>query len=177
MAQYISLLRGVNVSGKNKLPMADLRNLLSKSGFTNVQTYIQSGNIVFQFAGTEIEASTLIAQKIKEQYDYDVPVITLSPEKVQKAMDSSPFKIEADQAPNKTFICFLSEKPEKDRLEELKKISYDGEFMKVEEDHIHLYFPNGAGRAKLSNNLIEKKLKVNATTRNWRTMENVLKMV
>lgn len=74
MEKYIVLLRGINVSGKNKLPMAELRDLLNNLDFKNVETYIQSGNIILESNKTKSVICKLIKKKIFAQFGYDVPV-------------------------------------------------------------------------------------------------------
>jgi len=86
MNKYIVLLRGINVGGKNKLPMAELRTLLSENGYENVTTYIQSGNILLNATKTVAEINEHIKHLLKQQFDYNIPVVTLLLKKLKLAL-------------------------------------------------------------------------------------------
>ena len=177
MNTYISLIRGINVSGQKKLPMAELRELLSIKGLQDVKTYIQSGNVVFQHSAKAPELSVIISNAIREKFGYEVPVITLQKSDIDRAIALSPYSKEAFDEPNKVMITFFDQKPNPEGVDELNKLKLEGEFFQIENDHMHFYFSMGAGQAKMNNNLIERKLKVQATTRNWRTLHKLLEML
>ena len=170
MKTYIVLLRGINVSGKNKLPMADLRDLLTELGFQNVKTYIQSGNIIL----TSDESKTTICKKIKDgiatKFGYDVPVIAKTISEWKKAIKNYPFPIENEKI---VAFTFLDKKSEIAEIE-IKNIGDDK--FKIDKDLVYIYCPNGFGKSKITNNLFEKKLKVIATTRNLRTTLKLLEL-
>ena len=127
MKTYIALLKGINVGGHKKVPMAELRDLFSKSGYENVQTYIQSGNVVFE--SEENNAST-IAQKvqdaIKEKYNFAPQVILLRPKELMDAIESNPFPI-AEIEPKTLHLYFLDLEPQKPDLDKLKSIKEDND--------------------------------------------------
>lgn len=165
---YIAILRGINVSGSKKLPMAELRTLLSNLGFTDVQTYIQSGNVVLKSSEKNQEKiGSQIAEAIKKQYDYDVPVLVKTIDQWKIAIANNPFT-EGDIS--KQAITFLATAPTDTAIE----IDSKGDQFKIINSEVYLYCPNGFGRSKLSNNLFERKLKTRATTRNWRTIYKLL---
>jgi uncharacterized protein (DUF1697 family) len=167
---YIAILRGINVSGSKKLPMAELRTLLAKLDFQKVQTYIQSGNVVF--ASDEKNQEKLgeqISEAIKKQYDYDVPVLVKTIAEWKTAMANNPF---TDKDISKQGITFLATIP---TVTDFEIDSKDDEF-KIINSEVYLYCPNGFGRSKLTNNLFERKLKTQATTRNWKTIHKLLEM-
>lgn len=170
MKKYIILLRGINVSGKNKLPMADLRDLLNDLGFKKVQTYIQSGNIILESE----EGRSVICNKIKagiqKKFGYDVPVIARTISEWKKAISSYPFPI--DNTKIVGFI-FLNKKTYQTRIE-VKGINEDKYL--IENDMVYLYCQTGFARTKLSNNLFERKLNVTATTRNYNTTIKLLEL-
>lgn len=172
MPTYISILRGINVSGQKKIKMADLKVLFEKLGFINVQTYIQSGNIVFQFK--ETKAATLqqtIFNAIQKEYGFDVPNLILTPQEVESTLKNNPFKnIE------QVYFTFLSELPTQENIDKLATYNYPDEYYELEGKIIYSHFPNGAGRAKMSNNFFENKLKVMATSRNLNTTKKLLEM-
>jgi uncharacterized protein (DUF1697 family) len=163
MKTYIVLLRGINVSGKNKLPMTELRELLSDLKFQNIQTYIQSGNIILNSE----ESKTAVCEKIKEgilsKFGFDVPVLARTISEWKKVIANYPFSTENEKIVAFTFL----NKNTKEKLIEVKNIGEDQ--YKIVEDVVYLYCPSGFGSTKLTNNIIEKKLNVIATTRNLRT--------
>lgn len=172
MPTYISILRGINVSGQKKIKMADLKKLYQSLGFENVQTYIQSGNIVFESKETSvIELQTIIFDAIQKHYGFEVPNIILKPEEVEVALKNNPFKeIE------KMYFTFLAEEPTKENIKKLYTYSFDEEYYELIDKVIYFHCPNGAGRAKMSNNFFENKLRVMATSRNLNTTKKLLEM-
>lgn len=172
MKTYTSILRGINVSGQKKILMADLKSLYEELGFTNVQTYIQSGNVVFEYKETNpTQLQEMIFDKIKSHYGFEVPNLILTPSEIEKALNNNPY-----QDIEKPYFTFLSEKPAQENIEALNSISFDNEFFELIGKVIYSHYPNGAGRAKMNNNLIERKLKVRATTRNLNTTKKLLEM-
>lgn len=170
MKTYIILLRGINVSGKNKIPMADLRALLNDLNFKNIQTYIQSGNIILESDESKSTVCKKIKDAILQRFDYDVPVIARTISEWKKAIDSYPFSVENEKI---VAFAFLNEVPKETTIE-IKKIGEDK--YKIDDDVVFLYCPSGFGKTKLTNNSIEKKLKVTATTRNLRTTLKLLEL-
>ncbi|MEL6193329.1 MAG: DUF1697 domain-containing protein [Bacteroidota bacterium] len=170
MAVFITLLRGINVSGQKKIKMADFRTLLTESGLANVSTYIQSGNIVCQFDSSAPDLSEHIASAIQKAYGYEVEVFSYSPDYFSETISQSPY---GEEKIGRCYVTFLSEEPEEALVSTLKEHDYSPEEWHLIGDRIYFYSPQGYGRAKMNNNFFEKKLKVKATTRNWRT---VLKM-
>ncbi|PQJ80915.1 hypothetical protein BTO18_05375 [Polaribacter porphyrae] len=167
---YIVLLRGINVSGKNKLPMIDLRKILNGLGYQNVQTYIQSGNIILE----SNESKNIICKNIKdailEKFGYDVPVIAKTIPEWEKAIEEYPFSKDYEKIVAFTFLDKISEIKEL----EIKNIGTDK--FKINNDVVYIYCPNGFGKSKITNDLFEKKLKVTATTRNLRTTLKLLEL-
>jgi len=170
MKTYIVILRGINVSGKNKLPMAELRELLSRMKFENIQTYIQSGNVIVDSRKSKTEVANLVKAGIKKQFDYDVPVLVRTVEEWEKAIANNPYPTGNHKIVSFTF---LSEVPEATTIE--VNITNDDVYTIVN-DMVYMYCPDGFGSTKLTNNLFEKKLKVTATSRNYRTTMKLLEM-
>ncbi len=172
MSTYISILRGINVGGQKKIKMTDLKKLYENLGFDNVQTYIQSGNVVFESNETNIKKlEQLIFEGIKKQYGFEVPNIILKPEEIENALKTNPFK-DID----KMYFTFLAETPTKENIEKLYTYSFDDEYYELIDKVVYFHCPNGAGRAKMSNNFFENKLKVMATSRNLNTTKKLLEM-
>lgn len=177
MPTYIAILRGINVTGHNKLPMADLRNQLTKLGSENIQTYIQSGNVIFESNET---APKKLAEQIKtmieKEWGYDVPVIVFEPDYLQSVIENNPFLNGRNEDITKLHVTFLDEEPKIENLKKLEEYNYPPDELIVQETAVYLFCPNGYGRTKYNNNFIENKLKVTATTRNWKTCNTLLEM-
>lgn len=170
MTRYIVLLRGINVSGKNKLPMQDLRELLSELRYENVQTYIQSGNIILD---SEKEKSVLekeIKAGIKSKFGYDVPVIARTVKGIEIAIQGNPYPVDNEKV---VAVIFLSDVTTKTDLE-INRAEEDQ--FTILKDVVYIYCPNGFGRSKLTISVFEKKLEVSATSRNWRTTKKLLEL-
>ena len=113
VAVFIVILRGINVSGKNKLPMQDLRDLLGGLGFENIQTYIQSGNVVLSSNADKTTIAKKIKEGIKSQFDYEVPVLVKTIEGWEKAIENNPYK---EVEPKQQYFTFLSEHPKEKEI-------------------------------------------------------------
>lgn len=177
MTTYISLLRGINVSGQKKIKRGGLVPLYETLGWKNAKTYVQSGNVLFDSAdGSALKLSRRIEEKIQQTYGFSVTVLIRTAEELQRTAKKTPFLKKANVDIAKLHVTFLSEGPDRTALEQLDGIvSGDDEFM-IAGKEIYLYCPNGYGRTKLSNTFFEKKLKVAATTRNWNTATALLDM-
>ena len=177
MKTYISILRGINVSGHKIIKMDALRNLYENMGFVNVITYVQSGNVIFK--GEDIEINSLenkISQQIEKEFGFQVPVIVFSIEKLKHIIDNNPFAEDKNKDKSFFHISFLSSKPEKYDTIRIEDKKQDEEDIAFSDYAVYLYCPNGYGRTKLTNNFLESKLKVGATTRNWKTTLELLKI-
>jgi uncharacterized protein (DUF1697 family) len=177
MTLYISLLRGINVAGKKLIKMADLRALYQQIAFNNVQSYIQSGNLLFTTAESEpANIAEQISSAIFAQYKFDVPIFILTPERLQSARNSLPFNdIDVEKDGSKVLLCFLSSVPEHS-IELLSPYLKSNERIAIIDDVLYLHCHDGYGRSKLSHSHIEKKLQVSATSRNLRTTDKLLAM-
>ncbi|MFX0556453.1 DUF1697 domain-containing protein [Maribacter sp. CXY002] len=177
MKQFVAFLRGINVSGQKKVPMADLRKVLSDIGFKNVQTYIQSGNLVFE--SNEIDPSqisVLIEKCIKKEFAFEVPVLVKAVGEIQLILNNNPFDQQDDLEQNRVYFVLFLESPESNLVNAFKEESYPNEQFYIGNDCLYLKCNLGYGNAKLNNNLIERKLKIIATTRNYRTLNKMLEM-
>jgi len=173
MTTWISLLRGINVGGKNILPMKDLRALLEGVGFEKVQTYIQSGNCVFEATGTEAGAiSDAVAEAIEGRFGFRPAVLTLSADDFARAVEANPFANAADD-PKSVHFFFLAEPASGADIDGLDALRAENERTGLTESVFYLHAPDGIGRSKLAAGA-EKKLGVAVTARNLRS---VLKLV
>ena len=162
------MLRGINVSGQKKIRMAELKSLYESLGLTDVATYVQSGNVVFD--SEEQDAAKLkssIEAKIESAFGFSAPVLIRTGSDFQRIIANHPFK---NEEPIRVLVTFLYEFPEKSGLEELCHYEDKVDQFVIGEQEIFLFCPGGYGRTKLSNNFFEKKLDVLATTRNWKSV-------
>ncbi len=171
---FIAILRGINVGGHNKLKMAELRAALETEGFTNVRTYIQSGNVVFE---SKIKSATKIASAIsnliRKQFNLDVPVVVRSAAAFAVVPGNNPWAGDSNFDEQFLAVAFLAEKPAKAKLAELSDPSGPSDHFKIAGADIYLYCPNGASKTKLTNNFFEKALGVVCSTRNWRSIGKI----
>lgn len=177
MKNYISILRGINVSGQKKIIMKDLKALYEKAGFKDVITYIQSGNVLFNAdkSISEKEVTKRIEDAIFGAYQFQVPVIIRTVEELENVVAENPYlNDEADI--ERLYVSFLREEPSEEALENLKKYNFPPEKYDVKGRTVYISCPNGYGNTKLSNNFFESKLKVLATTRNWKTTNKLIEI-
>ncbi len=178
MQTLISILRGINVSGYNKIKMAELKILFEELKCKDVETYIQSGNVVCK-TGANITAeqfSDKVKKKILDKFGFDVPVITRTVEEMRQVLTTNPLPKEKDIDIEKLHVTFLSEEPQQQQLEAIKKYDYPPDKFVIIGKEVFLYCPVSYGNTKLSNTFFENKLKVTATTRNWRTINTLLEL-
>jgi uncharacterized protein (DUF1697 family) len=172
---WIALLRGINVGGARKLPMKSLVATLEGDGFRAVRTYIQSGNVVFQSAkATAHSIGTRIALLIKQEFKFDVPVMTLSDTELFEALRNNPLP-KAISEPSYFHVCFLAETPAKPDLNSLTLLKTAKEAFALKGRVFYMYTPDGAGNSKLAAR-VERALGVDTTCRNWRTVNELLEM-
>ena len=177
MKTYISILRGINVGGKNLIKMNSLLAMYEGLGFKNVKTYIQSGNVVFQSMETQTEESErLISESLLSQYLSNIPVMVREVSELKSILAQNPFINEIEKDISKLHITFLSKLPERQFLEIVESGSYLPDKYIINGRTIYLVCPNGYGKTKLNNNFFENKLKVKATTRNLNTLMELVKL-
>lgn len=177
MQTYISILRGINVSGHRMIKMDALKKMCADLKFENVQTYIQSGNIIFKSKMTDTEKiSKTIKTNIKEEFGFDVPVLTLTKDELETVINSNPFSNDKSKDPAFFHITFLSDRPTKQNIEQLKQVDLKNDSYEIIGKAIYLYCPDSYSNSKLTNSLFESKLKLTATTRNWKTTNELYKI-
>jgi uncharacterized protein (DUF1697 family) len=169
MARLIALLRAVNVGGR-KLPMAELRALCGKLGWEDVETYIQSGNIVFTAAGKPDALEAKLEKAISERFGLDVPVIVRSSAQWAAYAAGNPFSEAAREAPNRLQLLVSKRPPRDDAAEKLMERAQGGEAVKAAGGALWFHFPEGIARSRLTPALIDKACGSPSTGRNWRTV-------
>jgi uncharacterized protein (DUF1697 family) len=174
---YVALLRGVNVGGHKAVKMDQLRNAFEALGFEGVKTYVQSGNVVFNAQKQASEQlSKRIEEKVLREFGIAVPVTVKTAGEMNAVIRNNPFLQEKGIDLSKLHVTFLSHAPEKTALKMLDAIAATPDQFLSSGKEIYLYCPNGYGVTKLSNNALEKVLSVRATTRNWRTVNQLYEM-
>ena len=175
MEKYIAILRGINVSGQKKIKMEELRLLMQKIKLKKVQTYIQSGNLIFEHNKIiDLDLAKKIGEKIFQNYGFQVPVITRTLSEWKDVFDNNPFLKDRDEDIRTLHVTFLADKPKDEYLDNFNKFNSPPDEFIISGKEIYLFCPNGYGRTKLSNTFFENKLKVLATTRNFKTVKTVL---
>jgi len=166
MKRYIALLRGINVSGQKKILMVDLKALFESIGFKEVRTYIQSGNVIFLAEESSSLAET-ISNAIFKKYGWEVPVLVRTATEIEAILTNCPF---SEEKKIKSYFTLFQEIPSEENMQEIVNLNFPGEEFHITPNCLYYFCANGYGKAKMTNNLIERKLKVRATTRNYRTL-------
>jgi uncharacterized protein (DUF1697 family) len=171
---HVALLRGVNVGGANKLPMKGLAALFAAAGCSEVQTYIQSGNVVFRAADALARRiPALISAAIAESFRLEVPVVTRTAAELREVAEQNPF-LRAGADPAALHVAFLAERPGAARVALLDPARSPPDQFAVRGREIYLHCPNGVGRSKLTNQYFDSRLATISTGRNWRTVLTLL---
>jgi len=178
MKTYISILRGINVGGARKILMSELKALYEGLGFSDVTTYIQSGNVIFQAKDkmSDEQAAVMIKRAIFHKYAFDVPILVRTADEMQTTQRINPFLANKSLNIEKLHVTFLAEFPKEEYLASIKRFDYSPDQFVITGKDVFLHCPNGYGTTKLSNNFIENKLKVSATTRNWKTVNTLVEI-
>ena len=171
MDTYVAMLRSINVGGRNRLSMADLRDLVTSLGFGDVATYLQSGNVIFTGSGTPGDVARVIAGGLDADLGLTVPVIVRSTADLQRTVDTNPL-VDLEEDPKKLHVTFLADPPDAGRLAALAGLvgTFGDDRVRVVGPDVFLHCPGGYGRTMLNNAFFERKLGTTATTRNWRTV-------
>ena len=177
MTTHLALLRGINVSGHNMIKMEALKTTLEAIGFQNVTTYIQSGNV---FVDTEEEnapkVAFLIKQEIFKVFGHEVPVIVIAKNDLSACFKNNPFLNEKEVDTKKLYVAFVSIALKKESINDLKMSQFKPDEVSIDENRIYIKYAVGAGKTRLDQKYIEKKLNVISTIRNWNTVTQLLKM-
>ena len=173
MKTWIILLRGINVGGNNIIKMGDLRALLTKAGYSNVRTYIQSGNIAFEHGDIEPEEiCEHVTQCIYDSHGFAPRTMAMSYDSVVNIIASNPYK-DAEATPKALHVFFLKSPAIDAEIEALEALKTENERFAITDEAVYLHLPDGVWKSKLSSKL-EKHLGVPATARNWRSVNKIL---
>ncbi len=175
MTTFVALLRGVNVGGKAKLPMAELKPALSSLGLEDVVTYIQSGNVVFRSADGEKQIAAGIERRIADFFGLDVSVLIRTRAELGQIAGANPYTAE-EVDPKRLHVVFLDAAPAATAVSQLDPDRSPPDEFSVRGREIYLRLPNGGARSKLTIDYFESRLDVRATARNWNTLQKLLEL-
>ena len=177
MGTFVAMLRSINVGGRNRVAMADLRGMASSLGFRDVATYVQSGNLVFAGSGSPAAVAQAIEDRIAADLGLTVPVIVRSRSQLRGVLRDNPFA-DLDVDPKTIHVTFLADRADPQRVALLEEPTgqFGNDRLKVVGTDVYLHCPGGYGRTKLNNSYFERRLGVTATTRNWRTVTTLGEM-
>jgi uncharacterized protein (DUF1697 family) len=172
----IALLRGINVGGRNRLPMKDLREIFREIGCEDVRTYIQSGNVVYRPSAPVADSvSTAVSEALVDRFEIQVPVVVRTASELDRIVKANPF-LESTPDTHPLHVGFLLERPDPDRVENLDPDRSPPDEFVVAGAEVYLRLPNGVGRSKLTSRYFDTRLRTTITIRNWRTVVTLLDM-
>jgi uncharacterized protein (DUF1697 family) len=169
----LALLRGINVGGKAKLPMRDLVAIFAACGATNIRTYIQSGNVLFESA-QPAKVTAAVTRQIATRFGYPGLIVLRSADELRLAFAVNPFD---DASPEALHVYFLADAPKETAIHALDPNRSPGDRFAVLGREIYLHLPNGMARTKLTNAWFDTKLKTVSTARNWTTVGRLVAML
>jgi uncharacterized protein (DUF1697 family) len=170
LPRYVGLLRGVNVGGKNNVPMSELRSLFESLGHCEVSTFIQSGNVVFTSAARVTPTSLETA--VSDHFGIDISVVLRTPKELRTVVERNPFSY---VDPSKLHVGFMAEEPTAAAVAGLDAERFEREEFAVRGSDVYLHLPNGMGRTRLPAYL-DRQLKIPTTIRNWSTVNKLLEL-
>jgi len=172
---FIALLRGINVAN-TQIRMSDLQNLFRNLGYSDVTTYIQSGNVIFRTSAGDTDRLSLdIGRRISDDLGLTVGVLLRSPSELARVLEDNPF-IEQGAQPAKLHVTFLATHPAPDLEKAIDPSVGNPDQFHISGREVYLHCPEGYGRSKLLNSFWERRLRVAATTRNWNTVNRLYQL-
>ncbi len=157
------------------IKMDTLQKIYAGLKFKNSKTYIQSGNVVFRDTETEHEVlEKIIAKKILSHFGFEVPVVVKELAELTEVLKNNPFVNKRNEDVKSLYVTFLSQEPEQTNIDKIRGGQYASDEYILKGSTVYLFCPNGYGNTKLNNNFFESKLKVTATTRNWKTISELV---
>jgi uncharacterized protein (DUF1697 family) len=169
MKTFIGLLRGINVGGHNKIPMSELRDLCSEIGWANVQTYIQSGNLVFSATGKPQALEVKLQSAIQRRFSLTIPVIVRAAEDWPAYIKANPFLKACEKDPHLVMLCLCKTSPKPDAEKGLRERASRGERITQIGDALWIHFADGVARSKLAPAFLDRMTGSTVTARNWLT--------
>jgi uncharacterized protein (DUF1697 family) len=177
MSKSVALLRGINVGGRTSMPMAELRGLCEPLGWTSIQTYIQSGNVVFEAAGGATDQEGSLEKAIEARFGIAIPVLVRSAGQWHAYARANPFPDAAEAEPNRLMLSLSKRALAPDALAAIQERARDGERVAEAEGALWIHYPSGAGTSRLSPSLLDRLAGSAVTARNWRTVVKLEQML
>lgn len=178
MSAFVALIRGINVGGRNKVKMADLRQLFTAHGMNDVRTVLQSGNVVFRADETDLaRLGARLEAALSEQFGFQAQILLREAEDFIAALDRHPFTVAQLEKGNHAMIVFLSALPNPEDVEALRENNKGRETIAHDGDALYIFYTDGVARSKLDNKRIERSLNVISSARNWNTCQRLLKLL
>jgi uncharacterized protein (DUF1697 family) len=177
MTVVISMLRGVNLARHNRMKMDALRALYESLGLRDVETYVQSGNVVFKMAGRGLaQLAGRIQAGIESSFGIHTDVLLRTTAELRGVVAANPFAARSGIDPRKLLVDFLAREPSPEAREKLLSVNIDPEELHIHGRELYIYFANGMARPKLPSGLIDRAVKMPCTGRNWNTVTKLLEM-
>jgi uncharacterized protein (DUF1697 family) len=173
MPVYIALIRGINVGGHKKLKMADVKASFEQLGLLDVRTHLQSGNVVFRSKRTD---RGKLAKDLEGALGVEARVILRTDDELRSAIGANPMPDDAQRGPSRFIVVFLSGKPAAAAMQALRDAYKGPEVMQLNGAELYIHYGDDMGQSKLTNALIERKLGVSGTARNWNTVTKLLEI-
>ena len=171
MSTCVALLRAINLAAHNAVPMADLRGLVTRLGFGDVQSVLQTGNLVFESDGrTGAQLERLLEAEAKKRLGLETDVCVRTSREWRTTVTRNPFPKEARSDPAHLVVMFLKDAPDAERVKALQAAIRGREVVRAVGKHLYVVYPDGIGRSRLTNAVIEKALSTRCTGRNWNTV-------
>lgn len=177
MGRHVALLRGINVGGTRKLPMARLREICADLGWAEVATYIQSGNVIFAADGEAAALEQTLEEAIEAAFGFAVPVIVRSAAEWRTYPPGNPFPEAARDEPNRLMLHLSKRPPAADAEERIAARAAAGESVRRIGDALWIHYPAGAGTTKITPSLLDRAAGSPVTARNWRTVVTLQEML
>lgn len=175
MAVHVAMLRGINIGPHRRVPMAELRTLVTDAGYDDVRTYVQSGNIVLASPAKPAEVERDLRALISDRFGFDVPVVARSRTQLKRVIELDPID-DAANDPKRYQVTFLADKLPADVVTRLQERMTKSERFVVRGREIYTWHPEGVARSKLASAIADKGLGITATARNWTTVTTLLDM-
>jgi uncharacterized protein (DUF1697 family) len=176
MATFIALLRGINVGGKNLIPMAELRALSERLGYRNVRTFIQSGNVVLEGAGKPAEVEAKLEAGITRRFGLAIPVVVRTAARFAAYLDENPLREASARDPSHVLLGLSKARPASGAVEALRERAAAGERIEAAGDAIWFHYPAGIARSKLTPALIDRLVGSSLTARNVTTVGKIVEL-
>jgi uncharacterized protein (DUF1697 family) len=172
VTRLLVLLRGINVSGHNKVPMADLRDALTSAGFDEVATYIQSGNIAANCTEAPVDVADRVGHILVDRFGVHVPVIVIPQAIVAEILRGSPFEPDANPATH--LVYFSGEPVDVERVTQMDPDRWPGDVITGAKTAVYVSYEHGQSKTKLTLDQLERAAGTNLTGRNIRTVEKLI---